>query len=64
MAPAMPYMQPGSGSEMDTLNEEAALDEAPSSLPAPAAEEAPAEPPAPAEPAPQETENKKRFSWF
>ena len=64
MAPAMPYMQPGSGSEMDTLSEEAALDEAPSSLPAPVSEEAPAEPPAPAEPAPQENENKKRFSWF
>ena len=64
MAPAMPYMQPGSGSEMDTLSEEAALDEAPSSLPAPVSEEAPAESSAPAEPAPQENENKKRFSWF
>ena len=64
MAPAMPYLQPGSGSEIDTLNEEAALDEAPSSLPAPAPAETPAEPPAPAEPAAQEPESKKRFSWF
>jgi hypothetical protein len=60
----MPYIQPGSGSELDTLNEEAALDEAPTSLPAPAPAETPAEAPAPAEQAPQESETKKRFSWF
>ncbi len=61
MAPAMPYIQPGSGSELDTLAEEAALDQAPTELPKP--EPAP-EPPALAEPAPQEPEQKKRFSWF
>lgn len=65
MAPAMPYLQPGSGGELDTLAEEAALDEAPSEEPKP--EEAPApEQPALADPAAQEEEKteKKRFSWF
>ena len=59
---AMPYTLPGSGGEIDTLAEEAALDEAPTN------------PPAVQEPAPalQETdsqdkpaeEKKSRFSWF
>lgn len=68
MAPAMPYILPGSGSEIDTLNEEAALDEPPTAaleepqkaeiVPQDAAAEKPAEETKPAE------EKKGRFSWF
>ena len=64
-----PYTLPGSGGEIDTLNEEAALDEPPSDFQAettePAEEtkpELPAETPAPEE-KPAE-EKKSRFSWF
>ena len=69
MSTAMPYTLPGSGGEIDTLNEEAALDEPPSDFQAettePAEEtkpELPAETPAPEE-KPAE-EKKSRFSWF
>ena len=59
---AMPYTVPGSGGEIDTLAEEAALDEAPAELPA--AQE-PAQIPQETEPqAKPEEEKKSRFSWF
>ncbi len=68
MSSAMPYTLPGSGGEIDTLIEEQALDEAPSSLPEPEPEEAPAEPEPAADPEPAEEEKtepkKNRFSWF
>lgn len=70
MAPAMPYIQPGAGGEVDTLNEEAMLDQAPDEAPQeekPAEAEAAAEPaPEPEQPAeePQKEEKKSRFSWF
>lgn len=79
MSSAMPYAMPGSGGEIDTLMEEAALDEAPSSMQEDAkAEEAevvqegqtesepnpePEPEPEPEEEKPAE-EKKKRFSFF
>lgn len=75
MSNAMPYALPGSGGEIDTLMEEAALDAMPTAMEEKlAAEEAPAETPEPAasepesapepvEEAPAE-EKKKRFSFF
>ena len=64
MSSSMPYTLPGSGGEIDTLNEEAMLDEMPSNY-QPEEAAAPAEP-APAEPEPEKPaeEKKNRFSWF
>ncbi len=67
MAPAMPYILPGSGSEIDTLNEEAALDEAPTPVveePKVAAIAAPEPTAEKAEEVKAPEEKKSRFSWF
>ena len=75
MSSALPYTLPGSGGEIDTLMEEAALDEAPTQAPEPIESEevvAPSEGAEPEtetnpEPEPEEKpveEKKKRFSLF
>ena len=60
MAPAMPYIQPGSGADYDVLNEEAQLDLVPDKTP-----EEPEKPEEPEESKEEpKKEEKKRFSWF